>query len=154
MSLSPDRSKILGQYFKSQVMSRNSVKNAVRRYQDTRRVFTPCAKKRGSRHFKIGDRIVHRATRGSRVQVYRGTAHHTCGMSKKSTFTQHPVTGRIVSKKRRLNGLKAYKSMSPETKAKFLANQGNMTGLLAWRAEQRRKKRGLRNTARVNYKGM
>ena len=150
MSSSPDRSKILGEYFNSRGMSRFK---ASKKYENTERVFTPCAKVRGARPYNMGGRILHRATRGSRAQVLHGTAHHTCGGLKRGQLYQHKKTKRIVSLAKREAGLRAWANMSKETKAIFLAN----------RFQKKNKKSSsnsstgrykLRKTARVNYKGM
>jgi hypothetical protein len=76
--------------------------------------------------------------------VMHGTAHHDCSGRSKGDFVRHPKTNRIVSLAKRRAGLKSWKNMSPETKAKFLAN----------RFQKKSHGYKLRPRTRVNYKGM
>jgi len=73
-----------------------------------------------------------------------GTVHHTCSGKVKSDFIRDKKTKRIVSKAKRAAGLKSWKNMSKETKAKFLAN----------RFKKKTHNYNLRPGTRVNYKGM
>lgn len=92
--------------------------------QTVRRVMTKYAPKRGSRPVWKGDRVAFNATRGSKVQVFHGTAHHTSGGLTKSDLTRNPKTHAIVSLSRRRAGMKRWKEMSAEDKMKFKANMG------------------------------
>ncbi len=126
---SPDRQAILNEHFRSRGLSRKNTAKALKSFDKSRRVFTECAKIRGSRPYNIGGRMLHNATRGSRTQVWNGTAHHTCGgMLKKGQLMRHPKTNRIVSVAKRRAGLQRWKMMSPSVKAAFKANMGRGFG--------------------------
>jgi len=149
---SPDRAAILQDYFGKSSdnkygMSRKNAAKAARSYSRVRRkILTPCAQVRGARPYNMGGKVLFNATRGSRSQVMNGTAHHSCSGLKKGDYTRNPKTGRIVSVKKRAAGLRRWKMMDPETKAKWMANAGRGFG-----PKLRRSKRGV---TRVNYKGM
>ena len=78
---SPDRQAILNEYFKNSGLSRKRASEAIKSYDKSRksaskatksndnyrRVMTECAKVVGSRPYYVGDRIKHKATRGSRI---------------------------------------------------------------------------------------
>jgi hypothetical protein len=59
---------------------------------------------------------------GSRAQVYHETAYKTTGGLTKADLVRDEKTGRIMSKKRRALGRKAWANMDPETKKKFKEN--------------------------------
>jgi len=73
---------------------------------------------------------------GSRAQVYHGTAYKTTGNLTKNDLERDAATGRIMSKKRRALGRKAWANMDPATKAKFKEN-----------AEKKRFKKGEKRAA-------
>lgn len=59
---------------------------------------------------------------GSRAQVYHETAYKTTGGLTKADLVRDEKTGRIMSKKRRALGRKAWANMDAATKKKFKEN--------------------------------
>ena len=143
-------SAILRNYLKSTGMSGKKAAKAARSYDRIRRVKTPCAKERGSNPYRVSGKVLFNATRGSRVQVMNGTAHHTCSGLRKGAYMRHPKTGAIVSVKKRQAGLKRWRMMDKATKAKFMSNAGRGFGP----RHGYNLRKTVRGKNRVNYKGM
>lgn len=67
---------------------------------------------------------------GSRAQVWHETAYKTTGGLIKSDLVRDEKSGRIMSKKRRALGRKAWANMDAETKKKFKENAEKNVAIL------------------------